>query len=118
MIQPTTHQICAGGRARTERNRRFVGRGTPRRLLAARKRERGNDEHLLRGLLRWPTTQPLAHAQLGASTAASSDDFDWGDAAVGAGGAVVILLVGAGGVRAAAVRRARDTGGAEVTAAS
>ena len=58
------------------------------------------------------------HAQLGASTAASSNDFDWGDAAVGAGGAVVVLLVGAGGVRAAAVRRARDTGGAEVTAAS
>jgi hypothetical protein len=46
------------------------------------------------------------------------EGLDWGDAAIGAGGAVVILLVGAGGVRAAALRRTRDAGQAEVTAAS
>jgi len=59
-----------------------------------------------------------AHAQVGSGTVASGDDFDWGDAAIGAGGAVVILLCGAGGVRAAALRRTRDPGAAEVTAAS
>ena len=32
----------------------------------------------------------------------SSDSFDWGDAAVGAGGAIVVLLVAAGGARATA----------------
>jgi len=58
------------------------------------------------------------HAQLGPSTAASSNDFDWGDAAIGAGGAVVILLVGAGGVRAATLRRSHGAGGVDVTAAS
>jgi hypothetical protein len=58
------------------------------------------------------------HAQLGPSTAASSNDFDWGDAAIGAGGAVVILLVGAGGVRVATSRRSHGAGGMDVTAAS
>jgi hypothetical protein len=52
------------------------------------------------------------------STAASAGGFDWGDAAIGAGGAVVILIVGAGGVHAAALRRSRHAGGVEVTAAS
>ena len=52
------------------------------------------------------------------STADSGGGFDWGDAAIGAGGAVVILLVGAGGVHAAASRRSRDAGGINVTAAS
>ena len=58
------------------------------------------------------------HAQVGPGTVASGDDFDWGDAAVGAGGAVVILLFGAGGVRAAASRRTHAAGGVNVTAAS
>jgi hypothetical protein len=58
------------------------------------------------------------HAKLASSTTASSNDFDWGDAAIGAGGAVVILLVGAGGVRAATSRRSHGAGGMDVTAAS
>jgi len=59
-----------------------------------------------------------AHAQVGPGTVASGDDFDWGAAAVGAGGAVVILLFGAGSVRAGASRRSHAAGGVDVTAAS
>ena len=58
-----------------------------------------------------------AHGQVGPGTA-SGDDFDWGDAAIGAGGAVVVLLFGAGSVRAAASRRSHAAGGVDVTAAS
>ena len=65
-----------------------------------------------------PAQNTPSHSVAASSTAASGDGFDWGDAAIGAGGAVVILLVGAGGVRAAALRRTREAGGAEVTAAS
>lgn len=59
-----------------------------------------------------------AHAQVGPGTVASGDDFDWGDAAIGAGGAVVVLLFGAGSVRAAASRRSHAAGGVDLTAAS
>jgi hypothetical protein len=52
------------------------------------------------------------------TVAESGGSFDWGDAAIGAGGAVVILLVGAGGVHAVGSRRTRDAGSVNVTAAS
>ena len=65
-----------------------------------------------------PAHDTTSHSVAASSTATSGDGFDWGDAAIGAGGAVVILLVGAGGVRVAALRRTRDAGGAEVTATS
>ena len=65
-----------------------------------------------------PAHNTPSHLVAASSTGASGDGFDWGDAAIGAGGAAAILLVGAGGVRAAATRRTRDAGGAEVTAAS
>lgn len=63
-----------------------------------------------------PTHNTPSHSVAGSSTAASGDGFDWGDAAIGAGGAVVILLVGAGGVHAAGLRRRHVAGGTEVTA--
>ena len=65
-----------------------------------------------------PAHNTTSQSVAASSSAASGDGFDWGDAVIGAGGAVVVLLVGAGGVRAVALRRTRDTGGAEVTAAS
>ena len=65
-----------------------------------------------------PAHNTPSHLVAASSPVASGDGFDWGDAAIGAGGAAVILLVGAGGVRAAALRRTRDAGAAEVTAAS
>lgn len=65
-----------------------------------------------------PAHTTPSHSVAASSTAASGDGFDWGDAAIGAAGTAAILLVGAGGVRAAALRRTRNAGGAEVTAAS
>ena len=55
---------------------------------------------------------PQHHVVFVSSGPTSSDSFDWGDAAVGAGGAIVVLLVAAGGARATATRRARHAGGA------
>jgi hypothetical protein len=66
----------------------------------------------------YSTHHTSSHSVAAAGTAASGDDFDWGDAAIGAGGAVVILLVGAGGVRAATLHRSHGASGMDVTAAS
>ncbi len=55
---------------------------------------------------------PQHHVVFVSSGPTSGDSFDWGDAAVGAGGAIVVLLVAAGGARATATRRARHAGGA------
>ena len=52
------------------------------------------------------------------STATSGGGFDWGDAAIGAGGTIVLLLVVAGGARAAAGHRARRLGERPMSAAS
>jgi hypothetical protein len=52
------------------------------------------------------------------STATSGGGFDWGDAAIGAGGTIVLLLVVVGGARAAAGHRARRLGERPMSAAS
>jgi hypothetical protein len=41
--------------------------------------------------------------------AGSSSGFDWGDAGIGAGGAMVLVLIGSGGVLATSSRRGRRT---------
>jgi hypothetical protein len=51
-----------------------------------------------------PRPHPVA-ANPGATS--SDDGFDWGDAAIGAGGTVVVLLLAAGGVHVATNRRGR-----------
>jgi hypothetical protein len=46
-----------------------------------------------------------------------SNGFDWGDAAIGAGVAIVLILIAVGGVRVSANRRAHPLGGESVSAA-
>jgi hypothetical protein len=51
-----------------------------------------------------------SHQTTSAATARSADGFDWGDAAIGAGGAIVIMSLAAGGARASVTRRRRQAG--------
>jgi hypothetical protein len=56
---------------------------------------------------------PPPHPVVASTVATSSgDSFDWLDAAVGAGGTIVVLLFAAGGVHIATNRRARHVGAA------
>jgi hypothetical protein len=48
----------------------------------------------------WPVNPQVLHRSVAASTPTSGDDFQWDDAGIGAGGALLIVLVGLGGVMA------------------
>lgn len=48
-------------------------------------------------------------AQLGAAAASLSNSFDWGDAEIGAAGAVALAMLGVGGGLALSQRRSRRT---------
>jgi len=56
----------------------------------------------------WPVNPQILHRPVAASTPTSSDDFQWDDAGIGAGGALVVVLVGLGGVMALRRRHVAD----------
>jgi hypothetical protein len=55
----------------------------------------------------WPTDPQVLTRPVAASTPSTSD-FQWGDAGIGAGGALVVLLAGFGGVLAIRRRHVAD----------
>jgi len=48
----------------------------------------------------WPTNPQTLHRPVAASAPSANDDFQWDDAGIGAGGALVVVLAGVGGVMA------------------
>jgi hypothetical protein len=56
----------------------------------------------------WPVNPQVLHRPVAASTPSSGDDFQWDDAGIGAGGALVVLLAGLGGVMVLRRRHVAD----------
>jgi hypothetical protein len=56
----------------------------------------------------WPVNAQVLHRPVAASTPSASDDFQWDDAGIGAGGALVVVLAGLGGVMALRRRHVAD----------
>jgi hypothetical protein len=48
----------------------------------------------------WPENPQVLHRPVAVSTPSANDDFQWGDAGIGAGGALVVVLAGLGGAMA------------------
>jgi hypothetical protein len=57
-----------------------------------------------------PAARPHASQPTVVRVVTHSSGFDWGDAAIGAGGAIIFVLVAFGGARATATRRAHPLG--------
>jgi hypothetical protein len=56
----------------------------------------------------WPVNPQALHRPVVASAPSASDDFQWDDAGIGAGGALVVVLAGLGGVMALRRRHVAD----------
>jgi hypothetical protein len=56
----------------------------------------------------WPTNPQVLHRPVAASAPSAGDKFQWDDAGIGAGGALVVVLAGLGGVMALRRRHVAD----------
>jgi hypothetical protein len=56
----------------------------------------------------WPENPQVLHRPVAASAPSASDDFQWDDAGIGAGGALVVVLAGLGGALALRRRHVAD----------
>jgi hypothetical protein len=56
----------------------------------------------------WPENPQVLHRPVAASAPSASDDFQWDDAGIGAGGALVVVLAGLGGAMALRRRHVAD----------
>jgi hypothetical protein len=56
----------------------------------------------------WPENPQVLHRPVAASAPSANDGFQWEDAGIGAGGALVVVLAGLGGVMALRRRHVAD----------
>jgi hypothetical protein len=56
----------------------------------------------------WPENPQVLHRPVAVSTPSADADFQWDDAGIGAGGALVVVLAGLGGVMALRRRHVAD----------